>query len=207
MVEKVDGYITRGGQMIVDEESAIIAETMEEIISVIPELRLIADKVQANLRPLCLHMKQLASYYGKNHPEVLEETTPEPPLPAKLDKEFWTSNADPLPRWDDVKERWDNLNPFGNLANALNISYEEMTADFEAVHYSASGRAKGVTTPIVTEKPHYIVRADAVLEPEDAICDCSALMNGDSNHSPSCITQVSKRTVADDAEVPPVDYI
>jgi hypothetical protein len=29
-----------------------------------------------------------------------------------------------------------------------------------------------------------------VPEPEDLICDCSALMNGDLVHAPTCITQM-----------------
>lgn len=91
MVTRTPGFTTRGGQFVVDEESALIAEAMEEIISTIPELALVASKIQANLRSLCLHTRDLAAYYAKNHPRMSGETTPEttPPMPAKIDRVFW----------------------------------------------------------------------------------------------------------------------
>jgi len=95
MVTRTPGFTTRGGQFVIDEESALIAEAMEEIISTIPELALVAPKIQANLRSLCLHTRDLAAYYAKNHPRMSGETTPEttPPMPAKIDKVFWTTRG------------------------------------------------------------------------------------------------------------------
>lgn len=152
MVEKVSGFRTSGGQIIEDEESALIAEAMDEIISEMPELRLIADKVQSRLRRLCLHLQPLAGYYAKNHPRVLGETTLEPALPGKL--------------WGQTTVDGVEVHP--------------------GIRFSPSGKARwdGCGS-------HKTVAE--VMAGEDVICDCSALMNGDSNHSPSCITQERKR--------------
>lgn len=270
MVEKVTGYRVKGGQMIQDEESAIIAETMAEIISTIPELRLIADTVQANLKPLCLHMQQLASYYAKNHPEVLGETTPEPPLPGAIGADFWQKNAshlksalamtheevaaeyEALHRPDGTKARWEpkkgewvdiTFRPL-NRCEAIQFSDQvvcepcKLAWDVndgsppECMKLSKPVPVGEITSFRPSDKPRWetcvthakdeikrhlgpnkiVVPFDpppewqSQVEPEDVICDCSALMNGDSYHSSTCSLQIARRVrKMIDAETPKKD--
>lgn len=177
MVTRTPGFTTRGGQFVVDEESALIAEAMEEIISTIPELALIAPTIQANLRSLCLHTRDLAAYYAKNHPRMSGETTPEttPPMPAKIDRVFWTTRGRVL------AEQGPDIPPQpysfgrGERVPAYPVPWEP------GVDYPDPVDIWPLTEMIERE-----LNADPPVEPEDRPCDCSALMNGATDHHPSC---------------------
>lgn len=208
MGTKIESWKSNDGVLFTDEKAMVLHEINITIGEEFPDLKIVLPSLMKNALRLSEIMQPLLAFIPKDHPEVEPKTTPtfmhDVIEDMRANEDFaavWLANRGyaGLLDFNDRATRADMDRWFTDLAasrtgvwfagGALVYTTKAEDGSRHIIGWQQDRPMYADPKPPVADIDEY---ADGLHE--DVLCDCSALMNGDSVHDSCCSTRTKKVT-------------